>query len=154
MGYLLRTAHPKFIFSAKSIACRAPIIFAIPCGAYWTSGFQTQSFYHGVWCLILMTISYFVDHLFIDIYQTDIKPELRTFYNAQIAPSLRQQTLQLHLMESKRKSLEFTRSASLSKLNSSHHCFSFYLRAFVCCYCVCVVFALDSFLFCECAFSL
>merc|ERR1719384_2760094 len=108
--YLLRTSHPKFIFSWKSIFCRFPIILLIPCGAYWTSSFQTQSFYYSVWCLILMIISYFVDHLFIDIYQTDIKPELRTFYNAQIAPELRQQTLQMHLMESKRSSLSFARS--------------------------------------------
>eukprot|EP01083_Nonionella_stella_P090123 251799_1 len=117
--YLLRTSHPKFIFSWKSIICRFPIIFIIPCGAYWTNQFETQSFYYSVWCLILMTISYFVDHLFIDIYQSDIKPELRTFYDTQIAPELRQQTLQLHLMESKRKSLEFGRSTSLTNLNKS-----------------------------------
>jgi len=119
--YLIRTSHPKFIFSWKSVLCRFPIIVMIPVGAYWTNSFQTQSFYYCVWCLILMTISYFVDHLFIDIYQTDIKPELRVFYNTQLEPVKRQQSLHNVLDHSKRKSVEFSRSHSVSRGNSLHH---------------------------------
>ena len=118
--YLLRTSHPKFIFSWKSIACRFPIILVLPIGAYWTSQFEIQSFYYSVWCLIVMTISYFVDHLFIDIYQTDINPDLRTFYNSQITPEMREEILHQHLMEAKRKSLEFGRSHSISRSNTGH----------------------------------
>merc|ERR1712154_638975 len=119
--YLLRTSHPKFIFSWKSIACRFPIILVLPAGAYWTKELELQSFYYSVWCLIVMTISYFVDHLFIDIYQSDIKPELRTFYAAQVTPEQKQQTLHQHLMESKRKSLEFGRSHSMSRSHTHTH---------------------------------
>ena len=46
--YLLRTSHPKFIFSWKSILCRFPIILVLPIGAYWTSQFDLQSFYYSV----------------------------------------------------------------------------------------------------------
>jgi len=113
--YLLRTSHPKFIFSWKSIVCRFPIILVLPIGAYWTSQLELQSFYYSVWCLIVMTISYFVDHLFIDIYQTDINPDLRKFYQPQITPEMREKILHEHLMEAKRKSLEFGRSHSLSR---------------------------------------
>ena len=67
-----------------------------------------------------MTISYFVDHLFIDIYQSDINPDLRRFYNTQITPEMREEILHNHLAEAKRKSLEFGRSHSISRSNTAH----------------------------------
>lgn len=120
--YLLRTAHPKFIFSWKSVLCRIPIILMIPVGAYWTSSFETQSFYYSIWCMILMTIGYFVDHLFIDIYQTDIRPDLRTFYNTQVDPMTRETSLRMLTDLSKRKSVSVshTHSHHPSTLNRQH----------------------------------
>ena len=119
--YWIRVAHVKFIFSWKSALFRFLIILSLPFGALWTSSFKIQSFWFSIWCLLVLLIGFFVDHLFIDIYQTDIKPQLRTFYDSKISPELRKATVEMHLKSGKRRSLEFTRSQSISKQGSSGH---------------------------------